>query len=171
MTERPDGHERQAAGADLVVPALAIAFTGYFFVSIAGLGWEAKANGVAIGTVLLALVAVQLVRTFARLRTGEASLSLGPLLNPWRTQIQRLVIVALLVAFVATIDRLGTILGLILGIASMMAALGVRDWRWLVGLPGAVAATIHLMFVTFLGARLPAGPIEGLLAGLSGGGG
>ena len=36
-------------GADLVIPALALGFAVYFFVSIADLAWEAKANGMVIG--------------------------------------------------------------------------------------------------------------------------
>ena len=42
-------------GADLVIPALALGFAAYFFVSIADLAWEAKANGVVIGGVLVVL--------------------------------------------------------------------------------------------------------------------
>ncbi len=43
---------KKALGADLVIPALALSFAAYFFVSIADLAWEAKANGVVIGGIL-----------------------------------------------------------------------------------------------------------------------
>ena len=53
---------KKALGADLVIPALALGFAVYFFVSIADLAWEAKANGVVIGGVLVVLILVQVVR-------------------------------------------------------------------------------------------------------------
>ena len=58
-------------GADLVIPALALGFAVYFFFSIADLAWEAKANGVLIGTVLVSLIAIQLVRVGVQLAKGE----------------------------------------------------------------------------------------------------
>jgi hypothetical protein len=78
--------------------------------------------------------------------------------------------VALLALFVATVGTVGTILGLILCFASMMWVLGVRQARWLVGLPVAVAGVIHLLFVTFLGAKLPRGPVEQALSAVFGAG-
>ena len=46
----------KSVGADAVIPALAAAFAAYFFVDIADLAWEAKANGVLIGTILVVLI-------------------------------------------------------------------------------------------------------------------
>lgn len=158
----------RAGGADLVIPVLALAFTAYFFWSIAGLTWEAKANGVVIGAVLLALLVLQIGRTLLDVREGRATLSLGPLLRPPAVQARRAALVALLALFVATVGVVGTIFGLILCFASMMWVLGVRSVPWLVGLPVAVAAVLHLLFVTLLGAKLPAGPIEQALAALFG---
>ena len=50
------------AGADLVIPLLALGFAAYFFWSIADLAWEAKANGVIIGSILVALVLLQVAQ-------------------------------------------------------------------------------------------------------------
>ena len=154
------GRERKAIGADLVIPLLALAFALYFFSSIANLTWEAKANGVVIGSVLLALVAIQLGRTFWGVAQGRLGLGLDTLTQPVGVQLKRLALVALLALFVGTIHIVGTVLGLMLAMGSMMFVLGQRDWRWLLGLPAGLALTIHLLFVVFLGARLPAGPVE-----------
>ena len=59
-------------GADLVIPALALGFAAYFFYSIADLAWEAKANGVVIGGVLVTLIAIQVVRTALEVARGKA---------------------------------------------------------------------------------------------------
>lgn len=163
------GSQPQAEGADLVIPALALAFTAYFFWSIAGLAWEAKANGVVIGAVLLVLLALQIGRSVLAVRGGRATLGFDPLLQPRPVQLRRLALVVILALFVATVGTVGTILGLALCFAAMMWVLGVREVRWLVGLPVAVAAGLHLLFVTLLGAKLPRGPIEAALSALFGG--
>ena len=55
----------------------------YFFFSIADLAWEAKANGVLIGTLLLVLVVVQLVRIALQVaRKAAAACALDPLWQP-----------------------------------------------------------------------------------------
>jgi Tripartite tricarboxylate transporter TctB family len=169
--DRAEGRgEPQAEGADLVIPALALAFSAYFFWSIAGLDWEAKANGVVIGAVLLVLLALQIGRVALAVRRGRATLGFDPLLHPWPVQLRRLALVALLALFVATISTVGTLLGLILCFASMMWVLGVREVPWLIGLPVAVATVLHLLFVTFLGANLPRGPVEQALSAVFGAG-
>ncbi|TVQ28830.1 MAG: hypothetical protein EA356_18090 [Geminicoccaceae bacterium] len=152
--------ERKAIGADLVIPLLALAFALYFFSSIWNLVWEAKANGVVIGTILLVLVGIQLGRSFWGVWQGRYRLGFDDLIEPSGALFRRIALVSLLVLFVATFHLVGTVAGLILGMGSMMFVLGQRDWRWLIGLPSIIALTIHLLFVVFLGARLPAGPIE-----------
>ena len=65
---------KKPLGADLVIPALALGFAIYFFISIADLAWEAKANGVMIGGILVLLIAAQVVRIAIGISKGEASL-------------------------------------------------------------------------------------------------
>lgn len=166
MGDRSDGGrgDRIAAGAELILPLLALAFALYFFWSIRGLVWEAKANGVVVGTTLVVLCVLQLVRTVAALRARQAALDFGPLLWPWPVQLRRLAIVALTAGFVATVDRLGTLGGLFLLTAGSMAVLGVRKCRWLIGLPLAICAFVYIMFVIFLRAPIPEGPVEAVLS-------
>lgn len=161
--------EPEAAGADLVVPLMALAFAAYFFWSIRGLVWEAKANGVVVGSVLVVLVLIQLARTAREVLQGRATLELGPLIRPWPVQLRRLAVVVLMALFVATLEWVGTLLGLFLLTAGCMFLLGVRDWRWLTGLPFAICAFVYVMFFLFLHARLPRGPVEAALAWIAGG--
>lgn len=165
---RRQREEPRAAGADLVVPVMALAFAAYFFWSIRGLVWEAKANGVVVGTILVLLVLVQLARIGADLVQGRATLDPGPLIRPWPVQLRRLAVVVLMALFVATIEWVGTLPGLFVSTAGCMFLLGVRDWRWLAGLPLAICAFVYVMFFLFLQARLPAGPLEAVLARITG---
>jgi Tripartite tricarboxylate transporter TctB family len=155
--------------ADLIIPVLAGAFTTYFLVETNHLTWEAKANGVVIGTLLLALVAIQVLRAVVSRARGAGRWSFGELTDWNLGQRQRLIVIGTLIIFVATIGYLGTTLALFLVMGVMMWTLGVRRWQsLLVGSLG-VAAAVYLAFIVFLGTRLPEGPIEQLLASFGGG--
>jgi len=150
-------------GADLVIPALALGFAAYFFVSIADLAWEAKANGVMIGGVLVVLIAVQLIRTAVALARGKASLLFNPLWEPREALVKRAGMVAVTVAFIATLGWLGLTLGLLLALFAALWIMGARG-KALVVLPIAVAAAAYLLFVALLQSEIPHGPIEKLLS-------
>jgi len=154
-------------GADLVIPGLALAFALYFFFSIADLAWEAKANGVLIGTVLVVLVAVQVARTALQVAKRKADLRFEPLLAPREALGKRLGMVALTVAFIAAIQWLGLTLTLFLGLAAGLALLGVRKRSQLFWIPFAVAASVYVLFIAVLNSDFPHGPVENALAALA----
>lgn len=152
------------AGADLVIPVLALGFAIYFFVSIADLAWEAKANGVLIGGVLVILIAIQAVRTVLQLARGRATLGFAPLLEPREVLGKRIALVLLTVGFIVTLPWLGLSLGLFLGLAAALYVMGVRNRVALVLVPFAVATAAYLLFVAALNTDIPHGPIERLLS-------
>ena len=153
-------------GADLVIPLLALAFAAYFFWSIAGLAWEAKANGVLIGTVLVGLVAIQLARMGRELARGAGDLRLDPLWLPRDALVKRVGMVLLTVAFIAALDWLGLTLSLFLAMALALRLMGVRRPATILRVSCAVAGAAYLLFVAILDSAFPHGPIEQLLARL-----
>ena len=154
---------RTPLGADLVIPALALAFAVYFFFSIADLAWEAKANGVVIGGALVLLVLVQLVRIGLRMARGHASFGLGPLLEPRDTMWKRLGLVAVTITFIGTLHWLGLTLGLLLALYASLWLMGARG-KPLYIIPVVVAALAYLLFVALLQTEIPHGPIERMLS-------
>jgi hypothetical protein len=157
---------RESLGADLVIPLLALAFAAYFFVSIADLAWEAKANGVLIGTVLVVLITLQAVRIGTRLARGTGVLSFDRLLQPHYAQRKRIGMVLLTVLFIAAIKWLGLTLSLFLAMAASLYVMGVRKRAHLFWVSFAVAAAAYLMFVAALDSDIPHGPVEKLIAAL-----
>lgn len=153
-------------GADLVIPALALALAAYFFVSTDELVWEAKANGVVIGAVLVLLIAIQVGRGIAALRRGAASLSFEPLLAPREFLWKRVGLVALTALFIAALPFLGLTLSLWLGMLAALYLIGVRSRKVLLWLPLGTAASIYVLFIVVLDAGFPRGPIEAALAAL-----
>ena len=153
-------------GADLVIPALALGFAIYFFFSIADLVWEAKANGVLIGAILVALIAVQLVRLGTRLARGEGDLRADPLWQPRDALGKRIGMVALTVAFIAALPWLGLTLSLLLAMLAALRVMGVRKISTLLWVSSGVAAAAYVLFIATLDSAFPHGPIERLLAAL-----
>jgi hypothetical protein len=153
-------------GADLVIPALALAFGTYFFFSIADLAWEAKANGVAIGAVLLVLVLVQLARIGVRIRKGEADFGFDDLVRPADALPKRIGLVLITIAFIATMHWLGVTLGIALALFASLWILGVRSRRALILVPLGVAAAVYLLFVAALQSDIPHGPVEFMMTKL-----
>ena len=160
--------ESKGLGADLVVPALALSFAIYFFVSTAGLAWEAKANGVFIGAALIALVVLQVGRIVFRVARGQGSLDFDPLWRPSELVWKRIGLVAVTALFIATLPWLGLTLGLWLGMLAQLAIIGVRSWKILAWLPTAIAAAVYGLFIALLDSGFPHGPVENLLAPLLG---
>jgi hypothetical protein len=154
---------KKALGADLVIPALALGFAAYFFVSIADLAWEAKANGVVIGGILVALIALQLLRIVIRLAKREADLGFSGLWEPREALGKRVGLVLVTVAFIATLNWLGLTLGMLLALFAALWIMGARG-KPLVILPLAVALAVYLLFVVLLQSDIPHGPIERLLS-------
>ena len=154
---------KQPAGADLVIPALALAFAVYFFFSIAELAWEAKANGVVIGGVLVALIVVQIIRTGMHLARGAASFAFDPLWQPRDALVKRLGMVFVTIVFIATLKWLGLTLGLALALLAALWIMGARG-KALVVIPVTVAAAAYLLFVALLQSDIPHGPIERLFS-------
>jgi hypothetical protein len=158
--------QRPPLGADLVIPALALVFAIYFLISIAELAWEAKANGVMIGVILIVLIAAQLARVGLQLARGEARLGADVLLQPRDVLLRRVGLVAVTIAFIATLNWLGVTLGLLLSMFAALWVSGVRSRKALVWIPLAVAASVYLLFIALLQSDLPHGPVEALLAKL-----
>jgi hypothetical protein len=166
----PEEEQRPALGADLIIPAMAAAFTIYFLVSTNHFVWEAKANGVVIGVTLLALLAIQVLRIFLNVRAGRGTLSLGDIIAPTRAQGQRVALVVILALFVGSISWLGTTLALYLAMTASMLALDVRRPRELFLVPFLTSLFVYLVFVVLLPTRMPEGVIENLVSAIAGGG-
>lgn len=154
---------RKPLGADLVIPALALGFAAYFFVSIADLAWEAKANGIVIGGILVALIAIQLVRTGIAVAKRRADLGFDALWEPREVLGKRVGMVAITILFVATLKWLGVTLGLLLALFAALWVMGARG-KMLAIVPLIVAAAVYLLFVYLLQSDIPHGPIERLLS-------
>ena len=151
-------------GADLVIPALALAFAIYFFVDIHDLAWEAKANGVLIGTILVVLIAIQATRLGLALARGEGRLGFASLLGPREVLPVRLALVGVTIAFIVAVPWLGLTLTIFLCMAVALRAMGPQPWRRILIISFIVAASAWGLFIALLDTDMPRGPVEWALA-------
>ena len=158
--------ENSSAGADLVIPALALAFVVYFFVSTAELAWEAKASAVVVGSVLVFLTIAQLGRILLSVLRKQATLGMAALWEPRDVAWKRVGMVIVTAAFIGALPWLGLTLSLFLGMLAALWIMGVRRPRLLVLLPLITAGSCYALFIAVLDAGFPHGPLEALLGSL-----
>ena len=156
--------DKAPLGADLVIPALALAFAIYFFWSIADLAWEAKANGVVIGIALIALLVVQVARIGLAVAQGRGDLGTGTLWQPRDVLLKRVGMVVVTIAFILLLQVLGLTLSLFLSMAAALWLMGVRKAWVIFAISFGVAAAAYLLFIFVLDAGFPHGVIEKILS-------
>jgi hypothetical protein len=159
--------QRPRAGQELIIPALAVGFTAYYFWTVQELAWEAKANGIVIGGILMVLVALLLIRIGLRVARGEATLGVT-LHGDRETDRARLALMAIMVAFLVALPFLGTTIALALMLFASMWLLGARHWPTLIGVSLITPLLVWATLIVGLGTRFPAGPFEHAMAALTG---
>lgn len=170
---KPDARDNESMsgplGADFIIPALALALVTYYSVTTLGLAWEAKVTGVFIAAVLAPLCVVHMARMLAAISRGRATAGFGDFFANTAFNRQRLGLVLLVTAFIASIQWIGTTLGLFLLLIGCMLLTGVRSVRALLGVAAATSAVVYVLLIYLLNSRLPRGPVESLLGSMLGG--
>lgn len=168
MPQQGDAPRR--VGQELIIPALAVGFTTYYFWTVQELAWEAKANGIVIGAVLLLLVVLLLVRIGVQMSRGAVRLGVTLGGDPAVNRV-RVALIGLTIVFMLTLPLLGTTIALALMLFSSMWLLGARHWPTLLGISLITPILVWASLVVGLGTRFPAGPFEHLMGALLGTGG
>jgi len=165
MNEKADiqKSEKQAKGDELVLPVIALAFAIYYIYTIIDLSWEAKVNGVLVGSILIFLIAVFLCKIALERWRGKISLKFKTFVFKSGIQVTRVWFLLLAVAYVIAIPWGGFTLTTFGYLVAAMLLLGVRSPVRLFGLSLTLCVSGHLFFITLLHTRFPAGPVERLI--------
>jgi hypothetical protein len=161
------GSDPPPVGQELIIPLLAVGFTAYYFWTVQELAWEAKANGIVIGAILLVLVALLLLRIGWRVSRRQATLrvTLG---CARETDRVRVMLMAMMVAFLVLLPLLGTSIALALLLFVGMWLLGGRHLPSLIGVSVVTPLIVWATLIVGLGTRFPLGPFEHAMAALFG---
>lgn len=159
------GRERKHIGADLVIPAAALAFTLYYFSTIIDSPWTAQVSAFFIGIVLIALILAFAVYKVVEIARGEADLGFQRLTAPWSFMPRRVALFALTLAFIFLIPWGGfTITTFVFLSGAMLLLSGGRNWKFILGISAVLAIGGYFLFVYAFEVRFPKGPIELMMA-------
>jgi len=165
MNEKPDipKKEKKAKGDELIFPLMALAFAIYYLYTIVDLSWEAKINGVLVGSILIFLIAVFLFKTALERWRGKISLKLKTFVFNSSAHLTRVWFLLLAIAYVIMIPWVGFTLTTFGYLVAAMLLLGVRSPVRLFAVSLALSVFGYLFFITLLKTRLPSGPVERLI--------
>ena len=163
----PGKDDKKPIGGELVIPAMAFAFTLYYFWTILDVPWSAQVSAFFVGTILIILLIIFFIRTIATVRRGEASLAMGPLFEPKHYIGKRLALLGLTLGFIFIVQFLGFTITVFLFLSSAMLLLGNGQKKALIfSLSAVLALSGWALFIWAFETRFPAGPFENMMKGL-----
>lgn len=166
MPEQPESPRRQAGG-ELVIPVMAIAFTVYYFTTIIHSPWTAQVNAFLIGSILIALCLLFILKTLIRLRAGTASPGLGKLIRRDDISSGRAGLFVLTLGYIYFIDWGGFTLTTFVYLVAAMALLNKgRRMVLITAVSALMAFGGWVLFIWLFDTRFPRGPFEEMMKAL-----
>ena len=153
--------KKKGVGAELIIPLAALLFTLYYFWTIWKSPWTAQVSAFFIGTILILLVVVFVLKTSIALYRHEANLGIGELLAPRSLLPVRVTLLLLTIGYVIVVKWGGftlTTWGFLFG--AMLILNRGRRKRLILMLSAALALSGYLLFIVAFETRFPRGPFE-----------
>ena len=111
---------KRQLGSELVIPVLAIGFTLYFFSSIWHSPWTAKVSAFSVGTILLLVCGIFIVRCVFWIRSGRGTLGFANLVTREDVTSGRIGLFLTTIGYCVLIDWLGFTLTTFLFLSTSM---------------------------------------------------
>lgn len=169
MSENNDAQDikRESVGSDLIIPVVALLFTIYYFYTIINAPWTAQVAAFLVGSVLIVLVLMFLVRCIRLLKTGQGSFNFDTLSKPKSFMPKRLGLLVLTIAYIFVVPTFGfTITTFFFLLMAMLLLSGGRRKGFILFLSTILSLGGYLLFIVAFKTRFPAGPFETLMKGL-----
>ncbi len=166
MNDQPtsESREKRHAGGELVIPVAALLFTIYYFATIIDVPWTAQVSALFVGSILIVLIAVFVVKTMKAVRAGEADLGMQALIQPVAFIPKRLILFAITFGFILFVEHLGFTITAFLFLSTAMMVLGDGQKKGLIVMVSAILSLAGwALFIWAFETRFPAGPFENLM--------
>lgn len=159
--------KKKGVGAELLIPLAALVFTLYYFSTIWNSPWTAQVSAFFIGTILIVLVAVFLIKISLALLRREAHLGIGDLLAPRSLLPLRIGLLLMTVGYVVLVRWGGFTLTTWVFLFGAMQILNRGQRKGLIaGISAALALSGYLLFIVAFETRFPRGPFENFMRSL-----
>ncbi len=160
------GLKRKSVGSDLIIPIAALIFTIYYFYTIIDAPWTAQVAAFLVGSILIILVVIFLLKCIRSLKKGEGALNFDTLIKPKSFLPKRLGLLVLTIAYNFVVPTLGfTITTFLFLNMSMLLLSGGKKKRLIFFLSTILSLGGYLLFIVAFKTRFPAGPFETLMKG------
>lgn len=169
----PGGSEKKHIGADLVIPAIALVFTLYYFSTIINwpgntdeqyIPWTAQVSAFFIGAVLITLIVAFVVYSLLSARRGEADFGFQRLTEPLSFMSTRAALFALTISFIFFVEWGGFTITTFVFLSAAMLLLGRGlNWKFILALSATLSIGGYFLFVYAFEVRFPKGPFELLM--------
>ena len=157
----------RSMGAELVIPAGAVVFTLYYFLTIIDSPWTAQVSAVFVGAILIALVLAFMITAIRTVARGDGDWGFAALLQPLSYVKIRLYLLGLTVGYIVVINWLGFTITTFLFLFLAMALLGQgKRVKLSLSLAAALSISSYLLFIVAFETRFPFGPFETALEAL-----
>lgn len=157
--------EKKHIGSDLVIPAVALAFTLYYFSTIINSPWTAQVSAFFIGAVLIILIVAFVIYSMLSITRGEADLGFQRLKEPLSFMPTRGALFALTLFFIFFVEWGGFTITVFIFLSGAMLLLSRgRNWKFILALSAVLAIGGYFLFVYAFEVRFPKGPFEMMMA-------
>ena len=152
---------------DLIIPILAFAFAVYYLTTITEVPWISQASAITVSCLLALAILAFAIRTIVRIKRGQEQIVIGRYLTDKSTQIKRVILLILTIAYVFLIEPLGftltTFAFIFLGIILLSS---FSNWKNAAIVSLACSVVGYVVFIYLFQTRFPKGFIENYLEGL-----
>lgn len=152
---------------DLIIPLLAVGFTGYYLTTITEVPWISQASAVTVSGLLIAAIAAYSIRTAIRIKRGSEVIAISGPIRAREITFRRISLLVLTIAYVGFIERLGftltTVVFIFFGIVLLSSW---EKWKAAAIISVCCSVTGYVVFIYFFETRFPKGPVENALQGL-----
>ena len=158
-TDKTEG--RRQLGGELVIPAMAIAFTLYYFSTIWNSPWTAQVSAFLVGGILLLVCGIFLLRCVLWLARGEGTLGFSNVVNMDDIRTGRIGLIAATIGFCVFIEPLGFTLSTFLFLLISMSILAKgRRLGLILGVSTLISLIGWAVFILAFDTRFPRGWFE-----------
>lgn len=150
---------------DLIIPAMALAFSIYYLTTITEVPWIAQASAVLVSGLLLLSIVAFAVRTMARIKAGTEFIGLSGLPLDRQVNLKRVGLLALTIAYVWFIEDLGfTISTMAFLFIAIVLLSSPANWKNAAAVAISCSLIGYFVFIVVFETRFPKGPVETFLA-------
>jgi hypothetical protein len=156
--------EKRPVGGEMIIPVVSIVFTSYYFTTIIGSPWTAQVSAFFVGTILVVLSVVFVVKAAALVRRGEADFGVRGVFNDVDIETGRHWLLLLTVAYILVVEWGGfTITTFAFLMAAMLVLNKGRRPAFIALLAAVFALGGYALFIFAFDVRFPIGPFERLM--------